>query len=113
MSDADPLGHLGDLLSLPHLPRIAAEVVVLDAEDAMDAIEGALQGYGVRRVGLDDLGAQLGDGAGLLPLRLPGQGPNRPMVLQQAAGHRPTLQAGRPDHRDDLSVVLSHRCRLH
>jgi hypothetical protein len=42
MSDPHPLGHLGDLLSLPHLPLIAAEVVVLHAEDAMDALKGAL-----------------------------------------------------------------------
>jgi hypothetical protein len=91
MSDADPLGRLGDLLALPHLPLEAAEVVVLHAEDAMDPIQGALQGHGIRCVGLDDLGAKLGEGAGLLPIRVPGQGPNPPMVLEQPAGHRTTL----------------------
>jgi hypothetical protein len=57
LGDAHPLGHLGDPPSLPHLPVIAADVVVLHAEDAMDAIEGTLQGHGIRHVGLDDLGA--------------------------------------------------------
>jgi hypothetical protein len=112
LRNAHSLGHLGDLLSLPHLPLEAADVVVLHAEDAMDAFEGTLQGRRIGHVGLDDLDAKLGDGAGLLSIRVPGQRPNRPMVLQQAAGHRPTLQAGRPHHRDDASVVLSHRCRL-
>jgi hypothetical protein len=55
-------------------------VVVLDAEDAVDAFEGTLQGSGIGQVGLDDLGAKLGDGAGLLSIRVPGQRPNRPMV---------------------------------
>jgi hypothetical protein len=78
----------------------------------MDAIQGALQGHGIGHVGLDDLGAKLGDDAGLVTIRVPGQRPNPPMVLQQAAGHRATLQAGRPHHRDDPSVVLRHRRRL-
>jgi hypothetical protein len=86
-------------------------VVVLHAEDAMNAIEGTLQGHGIGHVGLDDLGAELGDGSGLLSIWASGQGPNRSMALQQAAGHRATLQAGRPHHRDDPSVVLCHRCR--
>ena len=109
--NAHPLGHLGDLLSLPDLPLIAAEVVVLHAEDAMDAVEGALKGRRIGQVGLDDLGAELGEGLGLLPIRVPGERPDRSMVLQQAASHRTALQAGRPHHRDDPSVVLGHRCR--
>jgi hypothetical protein len=40
------VSHLGDVLSLPHLPLVAADVVVLHAEDAMDAIEGALRDTG-------------------------------------------------------------------
>jgi hypothetical protein len=57
----------------------------------MDAIQGTLQGSGIGQVGLDDLGAKLGDGAGLLSIRVPGRRPNRPMVLQpsQAAVNRP------------------------
>ncbi len=93
------------------LSLIAADVVVLHAEDAIGPIEGTLQGCGIGQVGLDDLGAELSEGSGLLPIGVPGQGPNPPMVLQQAVGHRTTLQAGRPHHRDDLSVVLRHRCR--
>jgi hypothetical protein len=87
-------------------------VVVLHAEDAVGAIEGALQGYGIGHVRLDDLGAELGEGAGLLSIRVPGQGQDPPMVLQQAAGHRTALQAGRPRHRDDPSVAPRHRRRL-
>ena len=96
MGNPHPLGRIGDVLSLPHLPLIAAEVVVLHAEDAMDRIEGTLQGRRIGQVGLDDLGAELGEGAGLLCFGVPGQGPNPLMVLQQAAGHRTPLQAGRP-----------------
>ena len=90
---------------------VSSGSVGVDRHRGLDPIGGTLQGCGIGQVGLDDLGAELGEGSGLLPLGVPGQGPNRPMVLQQAAGHRTTLQAGRPHHRDDLSVVLRHRCR--
>jgi hypothetical protein len=36
----------------------------------IDAIEGTLQGHGIRQAGLDDLGAALDEGASLLPIRL-------------------------------------------
>lgn len=48
LGGAHSLGHLGDLLSLLHLSFVAAEVVVLHAEDAMDAIQGHAPGIGDR-----------------------------------------------------------------
>jgi hypothetical protein len=66
-------------------------VVVLHAEDAIDAIKGTFQGRRIGQVGLHDLDAKLGDGAGLLSIRVSGQGPNRPMIREEAAGHRPAL----------------------
>jgi hypothetical protein len=105
------LGHLGDLLSLPHLFLIATEVVVLHAEDAMDAIEGTLQGHRIRRVGLDDLGTPAGRGRG--PCFRPGSWSEPEPTNGPAAGggSPPHPQAGRPHHRDHPSVVLRHRCR--
>ena len=108
MAGAGRGGGVGDVLALLDLAVEATEVVVLHAVDAVGAGEGLFQRGPVRRVGLDHLGAQAGEGPCRLAVGLAGEGPHLPPPLEQAPGDGSALQARRPHDCDHLAPVLGH-----
>ena len=90
----------------------SAEKCVPEERDAVGAVgagERALQALDIVDVGRDDLGAERGEGAGLVGLDVAGEGAGREgtgFVAQDGAHQSAALGAGGADHGDDL--LLGH-----
>ena len=98
-----------DILALGDLAVVAADVVVLDAVDAVDASEAPLQRRFVCRVRPDDVGPERCKGTRLFAVGIPRHRPNTPSLLKETSGDRAALEARSAHHRDRLAFLLAHR----